>query len=59
MNTEFKPGALIVKKKGIDKRLHKVVKMYGAKVQIVNLDGDGQPDSKSLRAPYADQGGKP
>jgi len=53
MNTEFKPGALIVKKNGIDKRLHKAVKMHGAKVQIVSLNGDGQPVEKTMRAPYA------
>ena len=49
----FESGALIVKISGIDKRIHKVVKMHGAKVQIVSLDKDNQPDAKSIRAPYA------
>lgn len=50
----FENGALIVKKTGIDKRIHKVMKMHGAKVQIASLEKDRQPDQKSIRAPYAE-----
>lgn len=52
--SQFNKGALIVKIQGIDKRLHKVMNMAGSKVQLASLDKDGQPDPKSIRAPYAD-----
>lgn len=52
--SQFNTGALVVKVSGIDKRIHKVIKMAGSKVQIASLDKDGQPDSKTIRAPYAD-----